>query len=39
VPDFALIGEEVWAWGLHAGARKRFKSMVVNHRKQFPRIV
>ena len=32
-------GEEVWAWGLHAGARKRFKAEVVKHRKQFPRLV
>ena len=39
VPDFALIGEEVWAWGLHAGARRRFKAEVVKHRKQFPRLV
>ena len=39
VPDFALIDEEVWAWGLHGNARKRFKAMVINHRKQFPRIV
>jgi hypothetical protein len=39
VPDFASIGEEVWAYGLHAGARKRFKAEVVKHRKQFPRLV
>jgi hypothetical protein len=39
VPDFASIGEEVWAWGLHAGARRRFKAEVVKHRKQFPRLV
>ena len=39
VPAYALPGEEVWAMGLHAGARKRFKAEVVGLRKQFPRII
>ena len=39
VPAYALPGEEVWAMGLHAGARKRFKAEVVKLRTQFPRIV
>ena len=39
VPAYALPGEHVWAMGLHAGARKRFKAEVVSLRKQFPRIV
>ena len=37
VPAYALPGEEVWAMGLHAGARKRFKATVLKLRKQFPR--
>ena len=39
VPAFALPGEEVWAMGLHAGTRKRFKAEVIGLRKQFPRII
>ena len=39
VPPYAAPGEEVWAMGLHAGSRKRFKAQVVSHRTQFPRIV
>ena len=39
IPDFAAVGAEVWAYGLHAGVRKRFKAEVVKHRKQFPRLV
>ena len=39
VPAYALPGEEVWAMGLHAGARKRFKAEVLSLRKQFPRII
>ena len=39
VPEYAAPGEEVWAMGLHAGSRKRFKAEVVSHRAQFPRIV
>ena len=39
VPDYAAPGEKVWAMGLHAGSRKRFKAEVVSHRTQFPRIV
>lgn len=39
VPAFALPGEEVWAMGLHAGSRKRFRAEVVSLRTQFPRIV
>ena len=39
VPAFALPGEEVWAMGLHAGTRKRFKAQVIGLRKQFPRII
>ena len=37
VPAYALPGEEVWAMGLHAGVRKRFKATVIKLRKQFPR--
>ena len=39
IPAFAFPGEQVWAMGLHAGVRKRFKAMVVKLRPQFPRIV
>ena len=39
VPAFALPGEQVWAMGLHAGSRKRFKAEVVRLRTQFPRIM
>jgi hypothetical protein len=39
VPTYAQPGEQVWAMGLHAGARKRFKAEVLSLRKQFPRIV
>ena len=39
VPAYALPGEQVWAMGLHAGSRRRFKAQVVGLRKQFPRII
>ena len=39
VPAFALPGEEIWAMGLHAGSRKRFRAEVLSIRTQFPRIV
>ena len=39
VPAYALPGEEVWAMGLHASTRKRFKAEVLSLRTQFPRIV
>ena len=39
VPAFALPGETVWAMGLHAGVRKRFKARVTKLRKMHPRIV
>jgi hypothetical protein len=39
VPAYALPGEQVWAMGLHAGTRKRFKAEVVKLRTQFPRIM
>ena len=39
VPAYALPGEQVWAMGLHAGSRKRFKAEVVGLRTQFPRII
>ena len=39
VPAYALPGEEVWAMGLHAGQRKRFRAEVTSLRTQFPRIV
>ena len=39
VPAYALPGEEVWAMGLHAGSRKRFRAEVTSLRNQFPRIV
>jgi hypothetical protein len=39
VPAYALPGEQVWAMGLHAGTRRRFKAEVVGLRKQFPRII
>ena len=34
-----MPGNDVWAMGLHAGVRKRFKARVVKLRKRFPRIV
>ena len=39
VPAYALPGNQVWAIGLHAGTRKRFKAEVVGLRNQFPRII
>ena len=39
VPGFAMPGAELWAMGLYAGTRKRFKATVVKLRTQFPRIV
>ena len=37
VPAYALPGSSVWAMGLHAGTRKKFKATVLKLRKQFPR--
>ena len=39
VPAYALPGEQVWATGLHAGQRKRFRAEVTGLRNCFPRIV
>ena len=39
VPAFALPGEEVYAMGLRAGVRMRFRARITSIRKQFPRIV
>ena len=39
VPAYATQGAQVWAWGLHAGVRKRFKARVNKLRASFPRIV
>jgi hypothetical protein len=39
VPAYAVVGAQVWAVGLHAGVRKRFRAEVIRLRKQFPRIV
>ena len=39
VPAYSLPGEYVWAMGLRAGVRMRFKAEVIKLRKQFPRIV
>ena len=39
VPAFALPGEEVYASGLRAGFRLRFRATVLRLRAQFPRIV
>ena len=39
VPAYALPGEQVWAMGLRAGVRMRFKAEVVKLRNRFPRIV
>ena len=39
MPAFALPGEVVWAMGLHAGVRKRFRAEVIGTRRLFPRIV
>ena len=33
----AMPGEVVWAMGLHAGVRKRFKATVTKLRDRFPR--
>ena len=38
VPQYAEAGAQVWAMGLHAGTRKRFKAEIVAIRAQFPRI-
>ena len=38
VPAYALPGEQVWAMGLRAGVRMRFKAEVVKLRSRFPRI-
>ena len=39
VPAFASPGSDVYAIGLFAGVRKRFRAKVVKLRSQFPRIV
>ena len=40
VPAFAMPGGgQIWAYGLHAGVRKRFKARVLKLRVRFPRIV
>jgi len=40
VPAFAMPGGgEIYAYGLHAGVRKRFRAKVLCLRTQFPRIV
>ena len=39
VPAYALPGEQVWAMGLRAGVRMRFRAEVTKVRTQFPRIV
>ena len=40
VPAFAMPGGgEIYAYGLHAGVRKRFRAKVLRLRTQFPRIV
>ena len=39
VPAYAMPGSHVWAMGLHAGTRKRFKARVTRLRMLFPRIV
>ena len=39
VPAFALPGNDVYAMGLRAGVRMRFRARVTGLRKQFPRIV
>ena len=39
VPAYAIPGEQVWAMGLRAGVRMRFRAEVVKLRNQFPRIV
>ena len=39
VPGYALPGKQVWAMGLRAGVRMRFKAEVISLRSRFPRIV
>jgi hypothetical protein len=39
VPAYALAGKQVWAMGLRAGVRMRFKASVIKLRSRFPRIV
>ena len=39
VPSWAVPGAEVFAMGLHAGTRKRFRAVVTKIRPQFPRLV
>jgi len=39
VPAWALPGKQLWAMGLRAGVRMRFKAEVTSLRKSFPRIV
>ena len=38
VPAFATAGAQIWAMGLHAGVRKRFKARVLKLRTGYPRI-
>ena len=38
VPAFANEGAQIWAMGLHAGVRKRFKARVLKVRARFPRL-
>lgn len=40
VPGWAMPGgEDIYAWGLHAGSKKKFRAKVLRLRPQFPRIV
>ena len=39
VPAYAQPGEQVWAMGLRAGVRMRFKAEVISLRSKCPRIV
>ena len=39
VPAWAQPGAQIFAWGLHAGVRKRFHATVIKLRTSFPRIV
>ena len=39
VPAFAMPGNDVYAMGLRAGVRMRFRARVTGIRKQFPRLV
>ena len=39
VPGFCMPGEEVYAMGLFAGSRMKFRAKVLRLRQQWPRIV